>query len=100
MRAGVSLTVGLAADGQGVPDVTVTIVSWNTRELLRSCLVALAAGAQRATIEVHVVDNASVDGTAEMLRREFPQHRLLANGTNVGFARANNQSWALARGRY
>lgn len=81
-------------------DLSVTIVSWNTRELLRACLRSLARGAARVTVEVHVVDNASSDGSADIVRQEFPQVRLTVNAENVGFARANNQSWHEARGRY
>src|SRR5262249_34045509 len=50
--------------------------------------------------EVHVVDNASADGSAEMVHTEFPQVRLIANDENLGFARANNRSWAQCQGRY
>ncbi len=50
--------------------------------------------------EIIVVDNASSDGTVEMLRAEFPSVRVMANATNVGFTRANNQALAIAQGRY
>lgn len=83
-----------------VPDVTITVVSYNTRRLLEACLASLKRGACRAACEVHVVDNASSDGSAELVRDCFPDIRLIANTVNVGFARANNQSWQLARGRY
>ncbi len=82
------------------PDLTITIVSWNTRELLRSCLQSLRASGARASFEIHVVDNGSRDGSAEMVRAEFPDVLLIANAENHGFAAANNQSWAQARGRY
>jgi GT2 family glycosyltransferase len=82
------------------PDVTVTIVSWNTSELLRACLLSLPASAARCSYEVHVVDNASTDGSVRMVRAEFPDVVLLESDVNEGFARANNRSWALARGRY
>jgi GT2 family glycosyltransferase len=82
------------------PELTVTVVSYNTRALLAACLESLAQGAQRVGVEVHVVDNASRDGSVDMVRKRFPGVRLFANAANVGFARANNQSWACARGRY
>lgn len=82
------------------PDVTVTIVSWNTRELLRACLRSLREQQWRSRIEVHVVDNASSDGSPALVKQEFPGVTLVENAQNVGFARANNQSWRLARGRY
>lgn len=81
-------------------DLTVTIVSWNTKELLRSCLRSVVRGTIRSRVEIHVVDNASTDGSPEMVRAEFPQARLTVNTTNVGFARANNQSWHESCGRY
>jgi len=98
----------------GLPvDFSVVVVSWNTRELLRQCLQSIvdepdveivAAGAQpsdaaRLAAEIIVVDNASDDGSAQMVQAEFPQVRLLANRHNAGFAAANNQAVAQARGR-
>lgn len=82
------------------PDLTVTIVSWNTRELLDACLRSLADGAAQRTIEVVVVDNASSDGSPEWVIANYPGVKLIRNERNVGFARANNQSWTEARGRY
>lgn len=82
------------------PDMTVTIVSWNTRELLRECLRSVVNNSVSGRLEIHVVDNASTDGSAAMVRDEFPQVRLTINAENRGFARANNQSWRDARGRY
>jgi len=82
------------------PDLTITVVSWNTRDLLRGCLNSIYGGGALSNFDVHVVDNASSDGSAEMVRSEFPDVRLISNEANVGFARANNQSWREARGRY
>lgn len=81
-------------------DLTITVASWNTRDLLRACLGSIYCSVDRCGVEVHVVDNASADGSADMVRAEFPQVRLIANDENLGFARANNQSWAQAQGRY
>jgi GT2 family glycosyltransferase len=78
----------------------VCIVNWNCRELLRACLRSLAPRRQGVRLEVIVVDNGSADGAAEMVPRCFPRVRLLCNPANAGFARANNQAAALARGRY
>jgi GT2 family glycosyltransferase len=78
----------------------VVIVSWNVRELLRACLRSLPAAAGQRSHEVIVVDAASTDGTAEMVRDEFPAVRLCAQDENVGFARGNNIGMALAAGRY
>ncbi len=83
-------------------DISIIIVSWNVRDLLRNCLRSIqqqAAILGRQT-EIIVVDNASNDGTVEMLQSEFPGARVIANSENVGFTRGNNQALAAARGRY
>jgi N-acetylglucosaminyl-diphospho-decaprenol L-rhamnosyltransferase len=74
-------------------DISVIIVSWNVRELLKRALQSIFddAAAAQCTVEVVVVDNASRDGTVEMVRAEFPHVRVIANTENVGFTRANNQ---------
>lgn len=81
------------------PDVSIVIVNWNTRDLLRGCLTSIRA---QTTLphEVIVVDNASSDGSAAMVAAEFPGVRLIANTTNRGFAAANNQGLAIAGGRH
>lgn len=81
-------------------DLSVIIVSWNTRDVLRECLQSVALGLGAMKAEVFVVDNASTDGSPEMVAHEFPQFRLIANSTNVGFAAANNQAIAQATGQY
>ncbi len=80
-------------------DVSVIIVNWNTWELLRDCLASLYENAGATRIEVIVVDNASSDGSPDMVRRAFPQAQLLVNQRNMGFAAANNQGLAAAHGR-
>lgn len=80
--------------------LTITIVSWNTKELTRNCLISLLTENIKRIAEVHVVDNNSHDGSTEMLQREFPEVRVFANTENLGFARANNQSWREAKGKY
>ncbi len=80
-------------------DVSVCIANWNCRDLLRACLASLRDQGG-VTAEVIVIDNASADGSAELVRREFPEVVLHRNAANVGFARANNQAAELARGRY
>lgn len=78
----------------------ITVVSWNTREMLRACLSSIFAGLGSLKANVHVVDNASADGSPDMVRVELPEVRLIANSQNVGFASACNQSWRSATGRY
>jgi len=88
-------------------DLSVIIVSWNVCELLRRCLQSVyrsldprTLGDSPLTFEVFVVDNASRDGSLSMLRREFPEVRVVANERNLGFTAANNQALRLASGRY
>jgi len=81
-------------------DLSILIVSWNTRELLAQCLRSVYGSAGELTLEIVVVDNGSEDGSVEMVRRDFPQVRLVANDENKGFVRANNQALAMCRGRY
>jgi N-acetylglucosaminyl-diphospho-decaprenol L-rhamnosyltransferase len=73
------------------PTVTAVIVSWNTRDLLARCLAALAADADEGRVEVCVVDNASDDGSAQLVRARFPWARLVALDENIGFGRAVNR---------
>ncbi len=75
-------------------NLAIIIVNWNVRGLLAACLTSVYGSLQRSnlTAEVWVVDNASTDGSIEMVRERFPQARLMANETNVGFAAANNQA--------
>src|SRR3954468_1701828 len=78
---------------------SVIIPSWNTRELLGRCLDSLATQELPGGFETVVVDNASTDGTAELLRERAERVRALTNERNVGFAAANNQAAREARGR-
>src|SRR5262245_5186905 len=84
----------------GPVDVSVCIANWNCRELLRACLESLHDQPQGVRVETVVVDNASADGAAEMVARDFPEVVLVRNPVNRGFAAANNQAAAFARGRY
>jgi GT2 family glycosyltransferase len=81
------------------PDVTVSIVSFNTRDLLRACLESVARTVG-VSCEVVVADNGSSDGSPEMVAREFPDVQLLPLADNRGFAAANNVAIAGARGRH
>jgi len=81
-------------------DVSVVIVSWNTRDVLRDCLQSIREKAGRVTYEVIVIDNHSADGSADMVAEEFPGFLLIRNQTNSGFASANNQGIAISQGRY
>jgi len=104
------------------PDISIIILSWNVRDLLRACLTSLVRSddsAQRPfgvsrqatkvtttsltpqpTVEVIVVDAASADGSAEMVRAEFPHVKLIASDENLGYTRGNNVGLRAATGRY
>jgi N-acetylglucosaminyl-diphospho-decaprenol L-rhamnosyltransferase len=86
--------------GTRVTDLSVCIVNWNTKDLLRGCLGSIYGQEWDLSLEVIVVDNASIDGSSTMVRQEFPQVGLIANSENLGFARASNQAFTQAHGRY
>lgn len=77
-------------EGANPPPVAVAIVSWNTRELLQECLESWAGAVEAGQAEVWVVDNASRDGSVEMVRERFPWARALALEHNLGFGAAVN----------
>ena len=82
------------------PDVTVIVVSYNTAHLLDQMFDKLAAARSSLSLQVIVVDNASRDGSPDILRTRFPNVELIENAVNIGFGRANNQALRLVRGRY
>lgn len=73
-------------------DLSVVIVNWKVKVLLRQCLASIYRETRDLDFDVWVVDNDSRDGSVEMVRAEFPQARLIANEHNLGFAAANNQA--------
>ena len=82
------------------PEVSIIIVSFNTSQLLKECLQTLAQEAGDIRYETIIIDNASQDGSAEMVAQEFPQVKLIRSSVNLGFAAANNLGFAQARGDY
>ncbi len=82
------------------PELSIVIVSFNTREILRECLQAVYKFTTGITFEVIVVDNASQDGSPVMVREAFPQARLVELNENVGFGMGNNAGVKAARGRH
>ena len=82
------------------PEISIIIVTWNVREHLLRCLRALPAAVEDVSYEVIVVDNASEDGSAEAVKQQFPEVRLVVNSCNALYTRAANQGLALACGRY
>lgn len=83
-----------------MPDVSIIIVNWNTRDLLTECLASLYDAITDITFDIWVVDNASTDSSVEMVQDTFPRVNLVINPKNEGFARANNQAITLSQGRY
>jgi len=81
-------------------DVSTIIVSYNTRELTRTCLASVFEKTHGVDFEVIVVDNASEDGSAAMIRESFPKVMLIESSTNLGFAAANNVAFKRAKGKY
>ena len=81
-------------------DVSIIIVSWNTKDILRESLESVFAQAGDVEFETIVVDNGSADGSAEMVRADFSQAKLISNNDNRGFAAANNQGIKISTGRY
>jgi GT2 family glycosyltransferase len=81
-------------------DVSIVIVSWNTCDLLEECLESIKEEAGDIVIEVIVVDNASSDGSADMVEKEFPSVRVIRNEENIGFAGASNHGIRESNGRY
>jgi N-acetylglucosaminyl-diphospho-decaprenol L-rhamnosyltransferase len=80
-------------------DFSIIIVSYNTADLIRNCLASVLAS-NDCEKEIYVVDNASTDGSVEMIRKSFPRINLIANPMNKGFAAANNQVLSECRGRF
>jgi len=81
-------------------DLSIVIVNWNTRDLLRNCLASIADTLTDLEYEVFVVDNASRDDSVAMVREQFTSVIVIANETNLGFAAANNLAFRQMQGRY
>ena len=81
-------------------DLSVVIVSYNVRAFLEQCLVSVERASKGLNVEVWVVDNKSVDGSVDMVKRRFPWVKLIANEDNVGFSVANNQAIRKSQGRH
>ena len=82
------------------PELSISVLSWNTRELLRDCLASIFADPRSAGWEVLVVDNASADGSADMVAASFPGAAVIRSRENLGFSGGHNLALARARGRH
>jgi GT2 family glycosyltransferase len=80
--------------------LSVVIVSWNTKELLEDCIASIYSNPPGGDFEVWVVDNASTDGSASMVRERFPQVKLIESAENLGFARGNNLAIRQSTGKF
>lgn len=82
------------------PLISVIVVSFNTRDILRACLQRLFSVACNLRLQVIVIDNASRDASADMVEQEFPDVHLIRSAINLGFAAANNLGFLASRGDY
>ncbi|HEY5498881.1 MAG TPA: glycosyltransferase family 2 protein [Bacteroidales bacterium] len=80
--------------------VSVIIVNWNTKDILQNCLDSIYQTIDNLSCEVIVVDNASSDGSTEMLQERYPQVIKIYNQVNRGFGAANNQAFVIMKGKY
>ena len=80
--------------------VSVIIVNWNTKDILQNCLDSIYQTIDNLSCEIIVVDNASSDGSTEMLQERYPQVIKIYNKVNRGFGAANNQAFAIMKGKY
>ena len=81
-------------------DISIVIVNYNVKHFLEQCLHSVEKALQNVQGEVFVVDNNSVDGSAQLINEKFPNIQFIQNTENVGFSRANNQAIKLAKGKY
>ena len=79
-------------------DLSIIIVNYNVKEFLLNLLDSIRIASINISVETIVVDNASDDGSVEILRNRFPGVKLIANKINVGFGAANNQAMKIAGG--
>lgn len=98
--ASVSAGTAVTLPGEVTHDVSVVIVSYNTREITLRCVESVLANSDGLSVEVIVVDNCSKDGSAAALRERFPQITVVESPVNGGFAAGNNQGFERAHGRY
>lgn len=94
------MVFGRETAGEKLPELSIVIVSFNVRQLLLDCIRTVIATACGFSYEIIVVDNASSDGSVEAVKEAFPEVVLIANEKNVGFAKANNQAYAISAGAY
>ena len=82
------------------PDISISIVTWNGKETVEKCLRSIFRTRPKIRFEVIVVDNASVDGTKELILQEFPDVLLIQNEENIGYGPAHNRAYRISQGRH
>lgn len=82
------------------PTVSIVFTNWNTCDMMRDCIRSVKEKTSGVSYEIIVVDDGSTDGSVDMLKRNFPEVRLVVNEENIGVAKAYNRGVAIARGRY
>lgn len=80
--------------------LSIIIVSFNTKDLLKDCIHSLHKATNNTDYEIIIVDNASTDGSPEMIETDFKEVNIIRNSENAGFAKANNQALKIAKGKY
>lgn len=80
--------------------LSVIIVNYNVKFFLEQCLISVEKAVQGIGSEIYVVDNASADGSCQMVKQRFPDVKLIENKTNFGFSYANNQAIRISKGEY
>lgn len=83
-----------------MPEVSIIIVNWNAKAHLHNCLKSVYEHGDEVDYEIIVVDNASTDGSVEMVKKAWPNVNLIENSENIGFARANNIGIRQSTGPY
>ncbi len=82
------------------PNISVIIVSYNVKGFLQHCINSVKKASEGLDVELFVVDNNSIDGTGEMVKKNFPDVHFIGNSVNYGFGKANNQALKLSKGKY
>jgi GT2 family glycosyltransferase len=88
------------SESKPLPEISIVVVSYNTKEMTRKCLETINKYGKNVSYEIIVVDNASYDGSANMIACDFPEVRLIRLNTNKGFSGGNNEGIKKASGKY
>jgi len=80
--------------------LTIIIVNWNNKKLLKNCLTSIYNTQNYHNYETIIVDNNSNDGSVDLVKKEFPKVKLIENDKNLGFAKANNQAIRISKAKY